>query len=192
MRSSGSRTGQLDADVPPLVPRGDLRLLRDEHRWRELARLHAVHFRPGRAGDDLSAGKLCGLLRISSPISRISSRNMRRSSLGSKPRPRSPNGSNTIGGGAKQDRRLLRMQPLLLLYLGLPGPLVERRSLFGPRGAPAGLALASRQPGRGEPASNSITLKIRFGFIAATLFSTARAPVRKASIRARPSLKSRR
>ena len=49
---------ELDADVPPLVPRGDLRLLRDEYRWRELARLHAVHFRPGRAGDDLSAGEL--------------------------------------------------------------------------------------------------------------------------------------
>ena len=33
-----------DADLPPLVPRGDLRLLRDEYRWHELARLHAVHF----------------------------------------------------------------------------------------------------------------------------------------------------
>ena len=101
-------------------------------------------------------------------------------------------GATPIGGGAKQDRRLLRMHPLLLLHLGMPEPLVERRSLFGPRGAPAGLALADRQPRRGEPANGSTTLKTRFGFIAATLFSTARAPVRKDSIRARPSPKSRR
>ena len=59
-------------------------------------------------------------------------------------------GAAPIGGGAKQDRRLLRMHPLLLLYLGLPEPLVERRSLFRPRGAPAGLALADRQSRRSE------------------------------------------
>ena len=40
--------GRFDADLPPLLPRGDLRLLRDEHRWHELARLHAIYFRPGR------------------------------------------------------------------------------------------------------------------------------------------------
>jgi succinate dehydrogenase / fumarate reductase, iron-sulfur subunit len=39
---------------------------------------------------------------------------------------------------------------LLLLYLGLPEPLVEWRSLFRPRGAPAGLALADRQSRRSE------------------------------------------
>jgi hypothetical protein len=46
----GSRCAHLDqeqsrpdAGVPPLVPRGDLRLLRDEHRWYELARLHAAY-----------------------------------------------------------------------------------------------------------------------------------------------------
>ena len=42
------------------------------------------------------------------------------------------------------------MHPLLLLYLGLPEPLVERRPLFRPRGAPAGLALADRQSRRRE------------------------------------------
>ena len=36
---------------------GVLRLVRDEHRWHELARLHEIHFRPGHAGDDLSSGK---------------------------------------------------------------------------------------------------------------------------------------
>ena len=59
-------------------------------------------------------------------------------------------GAAPIAGGAQQDRRLLRMHSLLLLYLGLPEPLVERRSLSRPRRAPAGLALAGRQPRRGE------------------------------------------
>ena len=51
-------------------------------------------------------------------------------------------GTAPIAGGAQQDRRLLRMHPLLLLHVGLPEPLVERRSLSGTRRAPAGLALA--------------------------------------------------
>src|SRR5665213_3255466 len=54
-------------------------------------------------------------------------------------------GTASICGGTKQDRRLLRMHPLLLLYLGLPEPLVERRPLFWTRRASAGLALADRQ-----------------------------------------------
>jgi 2Fe-2S iron-sulfur cluster binding domain len=50
-----------------------------------------------------------------------------------------------------KDRRLLRMHPLLLLYFGLPEPLVERRSIFfRPRGTPAGLALADRQSRRSK------------------------------------------
>jgi hypothetical protein len=31
--------------LPPLVSRGHLRLLRDEHRWYELVGLHEIHFR---------------------------------------------------------------------------------------------------------------------------------------------------
>jgi succinate dehydrogenase/fumarate reductase-like Fe-S protein len=48
------------------------------------------------------------------------------------------------------------MHPLLLLHLGLPKPLVERRSLFRPRGAPAGLALAddSRDEAKEERLDN--------------------------------------
>ncbi len=61
----------------------------------ELARLHAVHFRLGDAGDDLSSGEHADHQGSRFPISRISSRNMRRSSLGSSPRLRSPNGSGS-------------------------------------------------------------------------------------------------
>ena len=56
--------------------------------------------------------------------------------------PEPETGAAPIAGGAQQARRLLRMHPLLLLHLGLPEPLVERRSFFRPRCAPAGLALA--------------------------------------------------
>ena len=50
----------------------------------------------------------------------------------------------------RQARRLLRMHPLLLLHLGLPEPLVERRSFPRSRRASPGLALADRQPRRGD------------------------------------------
>ena len=49
--------GRFDADLPPLLPRGDLRFVRDEHRWHELAGLHEVHCRHGQAGNDLSSRK---------------------------------------------------------------------------------------------------------------------------------------
>ena len=44
-------------DLPSLVPRGCLRLLRHEYGRHELACLHAVYFRSGRAGNDLPAGE---------------------------------------------------------------------------------------------------------------------------------------
>src|SRR5579872_5021555 len=122
----------------------------DEYRWRELARLHAVHFRPGRAGDNLSAGELADRqgsgLRSHASLRAICGDR----TLAQNQDHGARTGTTPIGGGAKQDRRLLRMHPLLLLYLGLPESLVERRSLFRPRGSPAGLALAGRQPRRGN------------------------------------------
>ena len=52
LRADGSRRADLDqeqrrpdADLPPLLPRGHLRLLRHEHHGREHARLHARHRR---------------------------------------------------------------------------------------------------------------------------------------------------
>ena len=46
---------EFDADLPPLMPRGRVRLMRDEHRRLQYARLHARHRRRRGAGDDLSA-----------------------------------------------------------------------------------------------------------------------------------------
>jgi succinate dehydrogenase / fumarate reductase, iron-sulfur subunit len=39
---------------------GILRLLRHDHRWHELDRVHAVRLRPGHAGNDLSFGEHAG------------------------------------------------------------------------------------------------------------------------------------
>ena len=56
LRADGPRRADLDqerdrsdADLPPLLPRGHLRLLRDEHRRRQHARLHAAAWTRSRA-----------------------------------------------------------------------------------------------------------------------------------------------
>jgi succinate dehydrogenase / fumarate reductase iron-sulfur subunit len=58
--SSRSRTRSTDADLPPLLPRGHLRLLRDEHRRHQHARLHQGHRRDQGGGEDLSAAAYAG------------------------------------------------------------------------------------------------------------------------------------
>ena len=62
LRADGARRAHLDqiqdrfdADLPPLLPRGRVRVVRDEHRRPQYARLHARHRRGRGAGDDLSA-----------------------------------------------------------------------------------------------------------------------------------------
>ena len=61
LRADGPRRADLDqiedrfdVDLPPLLPRGRLRLVRDEHRRAQHARLHPRHRRGRRAGLDLS------------------------------------------------------------------------------------------------------------------------------------------
>ena len=67
LRADGSRRADLDqeqhrsdADLPPLLPRGRLRLLRDEHRRPQHARLHQGHGRDQRHREDLSAAAPAG------------------------------------------------------------------------------------------------------------------------------------
>jgi hypothetical protein len=48
-----------DADLPPLLPRGDLRLLRDEHRRDQHARLHLRHGRDQGRREDLPRCRTC-------------------------------------------------------------------------------------------------------------------------------------
>ena len=67
LRADGSRRADLDqeqdrsdADVPPLLPRGRLRLLRHEHRRHQHARLHQGHGRDQGHRQDLSAAAHAG------------------------------------------------------------------------------------------------------------------------------------
>ena len=67
LRADGSRRahqdqerGRRDGDVPPLLPRGHLRLLRDEHRRRQHARLHAADRRHHGRGSHLPAAAPAG------------------------------------------------------------------------------------------------------------------------------------
>ena len=50
----------------------------------------------------------------------------------------------------KQNRRTLRVHPLLLLHLRMPEPLVEWQTLSRSCRAPSGLSLAGRQPRRSD------------------------------------------
>ena len=65
-RADGARRADLhqerrrpDAGLPPLLPRGGVRVLRDEHRRHQHARLHALDGRCRRPGDDLSPAATC-------------------------------------------------------------------------------------------------------------------------------------
>ena len=183
---------ELDTYLPSLVPRGHLRFLLHEHRWRELARLHTVHFRLGHTGDDLSAGEHADHQGFWSPISLICSRSMRLSSLGSNPRRRilRRNGSSRRRSGARS-----------MAITNASSASVARRAARAIGGTAtvfwdppcscrlgAGWLTAATR----EPASDSTTSKTRSGSIDATPFSIAPGLVRRASIPARPSPKSRR
>lgn len=50
-----------------------------------------------------------------------------------------------VGRRLPPPRRILRVHPLLLLYGGMSEPLVERRSIPGPRCAPPGVSMDQRQ-----------------------------------------------
>ena len=67
LRPDGSRRADQDqerdrpdADLPPLLPRGHLRLLRDEHRRHQHARLHLRHGRDQGRREDLPAAAHAG------------------------------------------------------------------------------------------------------------------------------------
>ena len=80
-----------DTDVPPLVPRRHLRLVRDEHRRPQHARVHAGERRHPRHDQDLSAAAHAGRSRTWCRTSRTSTRSTPRSSRGCRPaRPAPP------------------------------------------------------------------------------------------------------
>jgi hypothetical protein len=157
-----------DADLPPLLPRGHLRFLRDEHRRHQHAGLHQADRRhEGRRAiyplphmpvvKDL-VPDLSQLLRAA-PLDRAlaEDRDRRR-----RRKERLP-----VQGGARQARRPVRVHPVRLLLDLLPELLVERRPLPRPGDAAAGLSLDRRRATR-RRANGSTIWKIRSGSIAAT------------------------
>ena len=92
LRADGSRRADLDqeqyrpdTDLPPLLPRGRVRLLRHEHRRRQHARLHQARRRHQGHGEDLSAAAPAGGEGPGARTSPISMRNTPRSSRGCTP-----------------------------------------------------------------------------------------------------------
>ena len=158
------------ADLPPLLPRGHLRLLRDEHRRHQHAGLHQVDRRREGRRQDLPAAAHAGGARTWCPTSpqpyaqlasiepwlksTTPAADPRAAAVASRSAPSSTGcGSASCASAARPRARQL---------------LVERRSLSRPGRPAAGLSLARRQPRRGQRASGSISWRIRSGSIAAT------------------------
>ena len=176
LRADGARRPDLDqephrsdADLPPLLPRGRLRLLRHEHRRPEHARLHQVDARrQGRRGEDQSAAAPAGgegpgarsdqLLRPICLDRAVAEDHDADAAEGMEAEPRGP----------REARRPLRVHPLRLLLDLVPELLVEQRALISVPPRCCRRRAGSRTAATKPPASGSTISRIRSGSIAAT------------------------
>ena len=143
LRPDGSRRahqdqerGRRDRHVPPLLPRGHLRLLRDEHRRRQHARLHAADRRHQGRGEGLPAAAPAGRegprARPDAVLRAVRrGRAVAQGRIGAARRRRAPPGAR--GPGAH--RPAVGLHPVRLLLDVLPELLVELGPLPGPCGA---------------------------------------------------------
>ena len=139
-RADGARRADLDqeqhrpdADLPPLLPRRRVRLLRDEHRRHQYARLHQVD---GRDQARCAVYPLPHMpvvkdlvpdLTNSTPSTPRSSRGCRQDADAAR------EGVEAEPRGPRQARRALRVHPVRLLLDLVPELLVEQRSaISGP------------------------------------------------------------
>ena len=158
-----------DADLPPLLPRRRLRLLRHEHRRPEHAGLHQVDARrERRRGQGQSAAapacregpgarpdQFLRAIRFDRAVAEDHDAD---AAEGMEAEPRGP----------RKARRPLRVHPVRLLLDLLPELLVEQRPLPGAGRAAAGDALGRRIPATRPPANGSTISKTRSGSTAAT------------------------
>ena len=175
LRADGSRRADLDqeqhrpdADLPPLLPRRHLRLLLDEYRRHQHARLHQGDERGERRGAHLSAAAYAGgqgpgarphqLLRPARLDQAVAADRVADAAEGVEAEPRRP----------AKARRPLRMHPVRLLLDLVPELLVECGPLSRPGGAVAGQPLDRRTRATRRPASGSTISRTRSGSIAAT------------------------
>ena len=157
LRADGSRRADLDqeqhrpdADLPPLLPRRRVRLLRHEHRRHQYARLHQGDRRRKGAGEDLSAAASAGgqgpgarpdeFLRAIRLDRAVAENGDAGAGEGMAAKPRGP----------RQARRHVRMHSVRLLLDLMPELLVEFRALSRAGRAAAGQPLGAGQPRRSD------------------------------------------
>ena len=141
-----------DAGLPPLLPRGRLRLLRHEHRRAQHAGLHPrLGGGPGQGRADQPAAAPAGGQGPDPRPDACSTPSTPRSSPGCTPTTPEPQKEwRQSPGGPREAGRPLRVHPLRLLLDLVPQLLVERREVPGPGDPAARLPLADRQPRRGH------------------------------------------
>ena len=160
-----------DADLPPLLPRGHLRLLRDEHRRHQHAGLHQGAS-TSAARRDVPIYPLPHMPVVKDLVPDLthfyaqyaSIKPWLRTQSAGAAGPRAP----AVEGRPRQARRPVRMHPVRLLLDQLPELLVERRPLPRPGRPAAGLSLDRRLAATKTPASAWTIWKIRSSCIAAT------------------------
>ena len=175
LRADGARRADLaqeqrrrDADLPPLLPRGHLRLLRHEYRRHQYARLHQGDERRQRRGAHLSAAAYGGgegpgarphqFLRPARLDRAVAADRVADAAHGMEAEPRRP----------AEARRALRVHSVRLLLDLVPELLVEFRPLSRPGRACCRRSAGSSIRATRRPASGSTIWKTRSGSIAAT------------------------
>ena len=161
--------GRQRADLPPLLPRGHLRLLRDEHRRPQHAGLHPGDRRHRRATVTIYPLPHMAVIKdlvvdftpFWAQYEWIQPWLQTEGPPPEKERLQSPGGPRPAG-------RPLRVHPLRLLHDRLPVLLVERRPVPGPGGPAPGLSLAGRSAATRPPASGSTRSRTPTSSTAAT------------------------
>ena len=175
LRADGARRADLDqeqrrpdADLPPLLPRRHLRLLRDEHRRHQHARLHQGDGRDQRRGAHLSAAAHAGgegpgarphqFLRPARLDRAVAADRVADAAEGMEAEPRRPRRSST---GSTSASCAPAARPSARAIGGIPTAISARRRCC--RRSAGSSTRATRRP-----ASGSTISKTRSGSIAAT------------------------
>ena len=170
LRADGSRRphqdqerGRLHPDVPALLPGGDLRLLRDEHRGAERPRVHQHdrglrrrRRRPPAAAPAGGQGPRSGHDALLRPACVDQAVDARRAAS------RAGSGATPVEGGAREARRALRMHPVRVLLHELPELLGGTATATSARPSSSRPTAGSPTAGTGRPASGSTISKIPF------------------------------
>ncbi len=176
LRADGSRRADLDqeqdrsdADLPPLLPRGRLRLLRDEHRRHQHARLHQGAWTRSRAR--CSIYPLPHMPVVKDLVPDLTNFYAQHASIEPWLQTTTPTPEKEWKQSREdraEARRPLRVHPVRLLLDLVPELLVERRALSRARPRCCRPTAGSPTAATRRPASGSTISRIRSGSTAAT------------------------